>query len=200
MRSLLLILSICLTIAYAEAQEKVRGNYEALQGIPKKNSLEKVVFEEFLNFGCPHCNHFLLLSQEMREKYKDRVEFIDIPIAFQGQADAPLRLYYTAQSLGKAEEAKQAIFDAKFKHGVDVFDPGIINYLARSLGIGDEYRRDAQNTEITKLIRDGEEKSNRYGIRSTPTIVLAGTLKMKIGRSMESFVEMLPQTLDDLLK
>ncbi len=200
MRNLLLILSIFLTLSYAEAQEKVRGNYDALKGIPKKNSLEKVVFEEFLNFGCPHCNNFNSLSQEMREKYKDQVEFIDVPILFQGQADAPLRLYYIAQSLGKADEVKQAIFDAKFKHGVDVFDPGIINYLARSLGIGDEYRRDAQNQEITKLIRDGEQKANGYGVRSTPTIVLAGTLKMKIGGSMESFVENLPETLDDLLK
>ncbi|MBF0278298.1 MAG: DsbA family protein [SAR324 cluster bacterium] len=200
MRTLLLILSLFFTISYAEAQESIRGNFDALNGVPKMHSMEKFVFEEFLNFGCPHCNNFRMLSQEMKEKYKNRVEFIDVPILFRGQADAPLRLFYVAKSLGKAESVKNAIFEAQFKHGVDVFDPGIINYLARSLGMGKEYSRDAQSAEITQKIKDSEQKATRYGIQATPTIVLAETLRMKIGGSMEEFVENLPQTFDDLLK
>lgn len=187
-------------VAFLGAQEKIRGNYEVLNGSPQKHSLETVVFEEFINFACPHCNNFRLLSEELREKYKDRVEFVDIPITFRGQSEAPLRLYYAGQSLGKGEEVKKAIFEAKFVHGVDVFDPGIINYLARSLGMGEAYQQAQNDPQITEMIAQGKEKTARYGVEGTPTIVLANTLKMKIGGSMEDFTQQLPETLDDLLK
>lgn len=199
-RKWFLVFLLGFTATFVVAQERIRGNYEALNGIPKKHSLEQVVFEEFLNFGCPHCNNFRLLSQELREKYKGRVEFIDLPIVFRGQEEAPLRLYYAGKSLGRGEEVKAAIFEAKFVHGVDVFDPGIINYLARSLGLGATYKEAQNDPQITQAIREGEAKSVRYNVQGTPTIVLAQTLKMKIGGSLEAFTQNLPQTLDDLLK
>ncbi len=200
MRILLLVVSFFLILPSTMANEQIRGNYEVLNNQPKQHSFKKVIFEEFMNFGCPHCNNFRLLSAEMKQKYKDRVDFVDIPILFRGQNEAPLRLYYVAKSLGKAEEVKQAIFEARFKHNVDVFDPGIINYLARSLGIGEEYKQQAQKPEITKAIDAGHQKADLYNVTATPTIVIAGTLKMKIGDSMENFASSLPQTLDDLLQ
>ncbi|MBL4737375.1 MAG: disulfide bond formation protein DsbA, partial [SAR324 cluster bacterium] len=36
----------------------------------------------------------------------DKVEFIDIPIVFRGQDDSPLRLYYVARKIGKADLIK----------------------------------------------------------------------------------------------
>lgn len=201
MRQLLAFLfCFALTLPTISAQEKIRGDYNVLGDLPKKNSLEKVIFEGFINFGCLDCNNFRLLSKGMKEKYKDRVDFRYIPILFRGQADAPLRLYYVAKSLGKGEEVNDALYEARFVNGVNVFDPGIVNYLARSLGIGAEYKRDAQKPEITQLIQKGEVKSALYGVSGTPTIVLAGVLKMKNESSMENFVEVLPDTLDDLLK
>ncbi|MBF0286273.1 MAG: DsbA family protein [SAR324 cluster bacterium] len=200
MKTLLLIVSFFLILPSAMANEKIRGNYDVLNNLPKKHSLKKVIFEEFMNFGCPHCNNFRNLSTEMKDKYKGRVDFVDIPILFRGQDDAPLRLYYVAKSLGKAEEIKNAIFEARFKNNVNVFDSGIINYLARSLGIGEEYTKQAQNPEITKAIDAGNQKADLYGVTATPTIVIAGALKMKIGNSMEDFANHLPETLDDLLQ
>ncbi len=200
LRIFLLAVAFSLMVSYAGAQGKIRGTYEVLGKLPPKNSLDKVVFEEFINFACPHCNNFRLLSREMKERYKDLVEFVDVPILFQGQDDAPLRLYYVAKSLGRAEEVRNAIFEARFKYGVNVFDPGVINYLARSLGLGDAYKHGAQKAEITQAIVEGEQKSRLYNITATPTIVLARTLKLRVGKSMEFFVESLPDTLDDLLK
>ncbi len=198
-RIFLVAVVLSMVASYAEAQGKIRGTYEVLGKLPLKNSLNKVVFEEFINFGCPHCNRFRLLSKEMKEKYKDRVEFVDVPILFRGQDDAPLRLYYVAKSLGRAEQVRDAIFEARFQYGVDVFDAGIINYLARSLGMGEVYKQKANSGEISQAIAEGEQKSAFYNIMATPTIVIAGTLKLRVGTNMESFVESLPDTLDDLL-
>lgn len=200
MRILTLIFSLFLFAPFLMAQDAIRGQYQPVGPVPQKHSLDKVVFEEFLNFGCPHCNNFRNQTKEFKEKYKGTVEFVDVPILFRGQGDAPLRLYYVAKKLGRADEVKHAIFDAKFKHNVDVFDPGIVNYLARSLGMGSEFRDQAQGADITAEIENGERMAKIYGVNATPTIILANSLKMNIGRSMEEFVENLPNTIDDLVK
>ncbi len=200
MRVLIAILALLVASPWAMAQEKVRGDYEALKGMPEKHSVDKVRFEEFINFGCPHCNNFYSLSRDMRESYKGRVDFIDIPILFRGQDDAPLRLYYVAKSIGKENMVKHALFETRFKHNVNVFDPGVVNYLARTLDLGDVYRKQKDSPEVERALQEGQMLASRYRVNATPTIVLEGTLKMNIGSSMENFAEKLPETLDDLLK
>ena len=117
------------------AKESIRGNYSLVGEIPKKNSIDKVIYEEFINFGCTHCNKLHNASKNFRKKYSDKIEFIDIPILFRGQNDSPLRLYFIAKKIGKGDLVKDELFKASFQHGVNVFDPGIVNFLARSLGI-----------------------------------------------------------------
>ncbi|MGK5092380.1 thioredoxin domain-containing protein [Deltaproteobacteria bacterium TL4] len=201
MKHLILFISLLLlntSLIFAEA--KIRGDYEVVGAPVTLHSLDKVVFEEFMNFGCPHCNHFRLKSKELREKYAKRVEFIDVPVLFRGQVDDVARFFYVAQSIGKGDLVKDELFNAKFKYNVDNFDPGIVNYLARSLGLWEVYQKEKQQSWVTDKIKETEAKAERYGIQSTPTVVLAHSLKMGPKNSMEGFIEMLPQTLDDLLK
>ena len=140
------------------------------------------------------------MSRDLKEQYKGRLILIDIPVLFRGQSDAPLRLYYVAKSLGKEEEAKDTIFDAKYIEELDVFDPDVIKDIAISMGIGTTYEQKAQSKEIDQAIEAGEQKYANYAITAVPTIVLAETLKMMPTGSMEAFVGSLPETLDDLLK
>ena len=184
------------------AAESIRGHFDVVGKVPKSNSLDKVVFEEFMNFGCPHCNNLREASLNFRKQQKDRVEFIDIPIVFRGQNDAPLRFYYVARKLGQGELIKEELFKARFTHGVDVFDKGIVNYLARSLGLSEAYQKEKNAPWVNQLITEGELKAQQYGLTGTPTVVLQYGLKMNIGRydGMDKFAEKLPETIDDLLK
>lgn len=180
------------------AGSEIRGDYTVLTKIPKKHSLNKVVLEEFMNFSCPHCFNFHQLSEEMKNKTR-RVEFVTIPLVYKGQNDAPVRLFYVADSLGKGREAKKVIFEAKYFAGVDVFNPGIVNYLARSMGIGKEYQEEAQKSWITEKIKENDRKAEEYGIDGTPTVVLASSLKFVPMYKMEYFVDSLKKAIDDLL-
>ena len=94
----------------------------------------------FINFGCSHCNNLHNASKKFRREFSENIKFVDIPILFRGQNDAPLRLYFIAKKIGKGNLVKDELFKASFQHGVNVFDPGIVNFLARSLGIYKEYR------------------------------------------------------------
>ncbi|SVA84360.1 uncharacterized protein METZ01_LOCUS137214 [marine metagenome] len=184
------------------AAESIRGHYAVVGKVPKPHTLEKVVFEEFLNFGCPHCNNLREASLEFRKQQKDRVEFRDIPIVFRGQDDAPLRLYYVARKIGKGEMIKEELFKARFTHGVDVFDKGIVNYLARSLGLSEAFQKEQNAPWVNQLMAESELKAQQYGLTGTPTVVIQYSLKMDIGRygGMDKFAEKLPETIDDLLK
>jgi protein-disulfide isomerase len=192
-----------LTLAFSlSAKESIRGHFEIVGSVPTAHSVKKVVFEEFMNFGCPHCNRLHKASIKFRKKFADKVEFIDIPIVFRGQNDSPLRLYYVARKIGKGKLIKDEIFKASFSHGVNVFDPGITNYLARSLGINKEFQQEKDQAWVNKLIKEGERKSAIYGVSGTPTVVIQHALKMDIGTygTMSEFVKKMPETIADLLQ
>ena len=184
------------------AKESIRGHFEIVGSVPSAHSVNKVVFEEFMNFGCPHCNKLHKASKDFRNKFADKVEFIDIPIVFRGQDDSPLRLYYVARKIGKGKLIKDELFIASFTHGVNVFDSGITNYLARSLGMNKEFQEEKDQAWVNKLIKEGERKSAIYGVSGTPTVVIQRALKMDIGPygTMSEFVKKVPETIADLIQ
>ena len=199
-RYLIIFLFLILALPVNSA-ERIRGHYAVVGKVPKAHTVEKVVFEEFMNFGCPHCNNLREASIEFRKQQKDRVKFIDIPVVFRGQDDAPLRLYYVARKLGKGDQIKDELFKARFTHGVDVFDKGIVNYLARSLGLSEAFQKEKDAPWVNQLLAEGELKAQQYGLTGTPTVVLQYSLKMDIGRyeGMDKFALKVQETIDDLL-
>jgi thiol:disulfide interchange protein DsbA len=184
------------------AKESIRGHFEIVGPVPSVHSVKKVVFEEFMNFGCPHCNTLHNASKDFRKKFADKVEFIDIPIVFRGQDDSPLRLYYVARKIGKGKLIKDELFKASFTHGVNIFDSGIANYLARSLGMNKEFQQEKDKAWVNNLIKEGERKSAIYGVSGTPTVVIQRALKMEIGPygTMSEFIKKVPETIADLIQ
>ena len=198
---MLLVLGIFLSFSIS-ANEKIRGHYKLVGNKPESKRIKKVVYEEFINFGCSHCNKLHKASKDFRKKFANQIEFVDIPIVFKGQDDSPLRLYYVARKIGKGDLIKDELFKASFIHGVNVFDPGITNYLAQSMGIRKEFREEKDQQWVNQLIRNGERKSLIYGVRGTPTVIIQQSLKMDIGKygSMEEFLKMVPETIEDLMQ
>ena len=202
MQKVLLII-FGLTLAFSvSSKESIRGHFEIVGQVPTVHSVKKVVFEEFMNFGCPHCNSLHKASKDFRKKFADKVDFIDIPLVFRGQDDSPLRLYYVARKIGKGKLIKDELFKTSFTHGVNVFDSGITNYLARSLGMNKEFQMEKDQAWVNKLIKEGQRKSAIYGVSGTPTVVIQHALKMDIGAygTMNGFVKKVPETIADLIQ
>ena len=184
------------------SNDSIRGKYIVVGEMPEKNSISKVVYEEFINFGCTHCNNLHKASKKFRTKFINKVEFVDIPILFRGQNDSPLRLYYVAKKIGKGDLVKDELFKASFEHGVNVFDPGIVNFLARSMGINKEFYKEKDQAWVNNIIKEGIRKSSIYGITGTPSVVLQHSLKMDIRQygTMSDFVKKVPETIEDLIQ
>ena len=67
LKLMLLILGLILSFSLS-ANEKIRGHYKLVGNKPDSNSIKKVVFEEFMNFGCSHCNKLHKASKDFRKK------------------------------------------------------------------------------------------------------------------------------------
>ena len=197
---MLMILALILSFSLS-GNEKIRGHYKLVGNKPHSKGIKKIVFEEFINFGCSHCNKLHEASKEFRKKFSNKIEFVDIPIVFKGQDDSPLRLFYVARKIGRGDLIKDALFKAGFAHGVNVFDPGITNYLAHSLGIGKKFQEEKDKQWVNQIIRDAEKKSLMYGVSGTPTVIIHKSLKMDISKygTMDDFVKKIPETIEDLM-
>ena len=81
MHKVVLIIFGLVLAGSVSAKESIQGHYDVVGNVPAAHSLKKVVYEEFMNFGCPHCNNLHKASRNFRKIFADKVEFIDIPIS-----------------------------------------------------------------------------------------------------------------------
>lgn len=183
-----LLAALCLSFAAPSLFAQVEGRYQKIGTIPKKHSVAVVQYDEYLNFTCPHCNNFRKAALPLKKKYGKRLKITYIPILFARQADYPLRLFFIAQSVGRTEEIKNIIFDAAFDSGVNIYDPAIVSYIARSSGLADKYKKEAQAAWVTKKVDQAQSRAAVVGVRSTPTVVLQEALLLVPNAGMQAFV------------
>jgi predicted DsbA family dithiol-disulfide isomerase len=175
------------------------GSYQRIAALPKKHSVKVVQFDEFLNFTCPHCNNFREAAKPLKKKYGKRLKVTYIPVLFRGQPDSPLRLFYIGEAAGRTEEIKNLIFDAAFVHGVNIYDPTVVSYLARSSGLGERYQKEGGAEWVTQKVLHAQRRAEVDGIRATPTVVLQRALLVEPAGGMQAYVGNLERLIEQLL-
>lgn len=182
------------------ATAQVDGRYEAISEVPGKNSRDVVRVEEFLNFTCPHCNNFRDAAKPLHDKYGQRLEWEYIPVLFRGQSDYALRLFFIAQREGRGAEVKDMIFDATFRYSVNINDPAVISYLARSAGMAEAYKGQRDAEWVTRKVQRAQQRAQEAGVRATPTVVVEGALRTTPQSGMDTFVNNLDRIIGQLLR
>src|SRR6185436_16273078 len=79
----------------------------------------KVEVMEVFSYGCPACNHFRPLMQKLKKELPPNAQMVYLPASWNAAEAWPLfqRAYLTAQSLGVADKAHEAMFDAIWTTG-----------------------------------------------------------------------------------
>lgn len=183
----------------APARAQLEGSYDTIGPLPKPHSLKVVQFDEYLNFTCPHCNNFRTAAKPLKKKFGKRLQVTYIPVLFRNQSDGALRLFFIAEAAGRAEEVKNLIFDATFSSGVNINDPSVVSYLARSSGLGEQFRKDVNSEWVTQKVIDAQQRASEAGIHATPTIVLEQALRITPSSGMQSFVGNLERLIEQML-
>ena len=123
-RKLLAIVAIAFAgiaaTASAQAPSWVAGKHYTVIPTQRTNvPAGKVEVMEVFSYGCPACNTFLPIMKKLKAALPANAQLVYLPASWNKAENWPLfqRAYLTAQSLGVAEKAHEAMFQAIWSTG-----------------------------------------------------------------------------------
>jgi thiol:disulfide interchange protein DsbA len=155
----------------------------------------KVEVMEVFSYGCPACNSFRPTMKRLKASLPPNAQMVYLPASWNAAEAWPMfqRAYFTAASLGVAEKAHDAMFDAIWNTGeLGISDPQTRRLKTRLPTIEDAarfYQRvtgvkaaDFVNTSksfgVDLKMRQADGQITAMQVPSTPTLVVNGKYRI----------------------
>jgi thiol:disulfide interchange protein DsbA len=202
-------LALVLASSAQAAQTWVEGTHYARLTPVQRTTVPagKVEVLEVFSYGCPGCNQFQPVIEQLRKGLPSNAQMAFLHASFRTDENWPMfqRAFYAAQSLGIADRTHQAIYDAVWKTGelsvVDRANGRLKRQLPTLQDAAKCYERLAGVEQATFLaaansfgvdvkMRAADAQINAMQVPSTPCIVVNGKYRVNMD-SMHS--------VDDLL-
>lgn len=183
--------------AQAQTSQWVAGkHYTVLPQAQRTNVAPgKVEVMEVFSYGCPACNHFRPVMQKLKASLPANAQLVYLPASWNAAENWPTfqRAYLTAQSLGVAEKAHDAMFDAIWTTGeLGVEDPQTQRLKTRLPSMDDIarlYQRVAgvkaadfvaasKSFGVDLKVRQADTQISAMQVPSTPTLVVNGKYRI----------------------
>jgi thiol:disulfide interchange protein DsbA len=195
--------------AFVEDPKWVEGkNYFRIEPAqPKVSNTDKVEVTEVFSYACPSCNNFHPLVGKLAASLPSYAQMSYLPVSFIPQENFPMfqRAYLTAQALGVAEKANDAMYDAVWKskelsseradgQGLKpMSDLPKIEDAAKvyaKFGVDPkEFVAVANSFSINTQVKRADQLVKAYGVEGTPTIVVDGKYRFD-GPSAGGYAQM----------
>jgi protein dithiol oxidoreductase (disulfide-forming) len=145
-----------------------------------------VVVEEYFNYICPACNAFEPLFVAWAAKLPDNVKVVHVPASFRADFVPYAKAYYVAQSMGVAEKAHAAVYQAIHRaktlpaEGQRPDEGKIAAFYAADYGVDEQQFLAAMSSMSVNLkVKRAADHMTRIRVPSTPTIVVNGRYLVK---------------------
>ena len=155
----------------------------------------KVEVMEVFSYGCPACNHFRPAMKKLKAALPANAQLAYLPASWNAAENWPTfqRAYLTAQSLGVADKAHEAMFEAIWTTGelgiLDKNSQRIKSRLPSIDDIGRFYQRVAgvkatdfvsasKSFSVDLKMRQADTQILAMQVPSTPTLVVAGKYRI----------------------
>jgi protein dithiol oxidoreductase (disulfide-forming) len=155
----------------------------------------KVEVMEVFSYGCPACNTFRPVMRKLRTSLPTNAQLVYLPASWHAEENWPLlqRAFFTAQSLGVAEKAHEAVYDAIWTTGeLAVTEPGSNRLKSKLPSIEDIaklYQRVAgvkpadfvaasNSFGVNLKMRQADNQITAMQVPSTPTLVVNGKYRL----------------------
>lgn len=150
----------------------------------------KIEVVEVFNFVCPACAMFQPLVVQWKKNLPADVRFTYVPAAFGGNWDQFVRAYYAAETMGLADKAHEAMYDAihldevlKGERGKDS-DEDIAKFYAKFGADPKAFAAAMRSFAVTGKFNRASQYIRTQGVNSTPTLIVNGKY-MALGRNFE---------------
>lgn len=157
----------------------------------------KVEVTEVFSYGCIVCNRFAPYMRKLKTSLPANVVVNYLPAGFNPPEDWPMfqRAYLTAEILGVADRAHEAMFDAVWKTGeLAILDPSgrsikkqlptiedAARFCNRVTGVSTaEFIAAAKSMGVETRVGQADSLIVRYRVSSTPTMIVNGKYRLDI--------------------
>jgi len=163
------------------------------QAQPTHVAAGKVEVMEVFSYGCPACNSFQPTMKKLKAALPANAQLVYLPASWHEEENWPTlqRAYITAQLLGVADKAHEAMFDAVWKTGeLGVVDASgknlkdksalptiedIARFYERVTGVkASAFVATANSFGVNLKMRQADSQIMAMQVPSTPTLVVAG--------------------------
>lgn len=139
----------------------------------------KVTVFEFSDFTCGYCKRFHSVSKEIREKYKEKVEwiFVDYPLEEPPFESSPAHLLSVCiHTNPKLKNQFWKFYDSAFAAN-RIYDPHEVEKLAKELGISQVewekcFLNENQREFAIRQIKANQMEGSQLGLKGTPSFLI----------------------------
>ncbi len=176
------------------------GKHYFLIAPPQPTSVPrgKVEVTEVFSYGCPVCNRFLPVMHKLKSSLPANAVLDYVPASFNAAEDWPMfqRAYITAQILGVADRAHDAMFSAIWKTGeLAIMNPSgnvlknplpsindVARFYHRTTGVSvANFLAAANSMGVSTMMDQADSMVMRYRVDGTPTIIVNGKYRLGWG-------------------
>jgi thiol:disulfide interchange protein DsbA len=196
-------LTTLLTLAFmslataASAANWVAGKHYSIIPQAQRTNVApgKVEVMEVFSYGCPACNSFRPTMKRLKASLPPNAQMVYLPASWNAAEAWPMfqRAYFTAASLGVAEKAHDAMFDAIWSTGeLGISDPQTRRLKTRLPTIEDaarfyqrvtgvkatEFVNTSKSFGVDLKMRQADGQITAMQVPSTPTLVVNGKYRI----------------------
>jgi len=185
--------------AHAQTAPWVAGKHYSVLPQAQRTTVAKGKVEvmEVFSYGCPACNHFRPMMKKLKTSLPPNAQMVYLPASWNAAEAWPLfqRAYLTAQSLGVADKAHEAMFDAIWTTGeLGVTDkntnrlkspadlPKIedaARFYQRVTGVkAADFVAASKSFGVDLKVRQADRQITEMQVPSTPTLVVNGKYRL----------------------
>jgi protein dithiol oxidoreductase (disulfide-forming) len=192
------VLSLVASSFAAAADPWVEGKHYFLVTPPQATKVPagKVEVLEVFSYGCPACNQVLGFVKKLKSALPANAQIAYLPAAFNPSENWPMfqRAFITAEALGIAERAHEAVFDAVWKPGGElaITDPNTrklkrqmptiedaAKFYAARTGVKPEtFVATSRSFSVEGKIKSAEKQIVASHVDRTPTFIVAGKYRL----------------------
>src|SRR5688572_25633130 len=199
-RSLSALLSVVTLMALgsaAQAANWVAGkHYSVIPQAQRTNVAPgKVEVMEVFSYGCPACNTFRPTMKKLQASLPANAQLVYLPASWNAAEAWPMfqRAYLTAQSLGVADKAHDAMYEAIWSTGeLAVLDPktnrlvsklptieNVARFYQRVAGVkAADFVTASKSFGVDLKARQADSQIIAMQVTGTPTLVIAGKYRL----------------------
>lgn len=175
------LLSVCFAALSVAADNYQEGTHYSRIGGYARVTGENIQVEEIFSYTCGACFAFEGKVNDYKAELADDVEFVHTHIIWDKTTENLARAMYTAKALNVMETIHPALFQAIHVERKPVRTQEEIYQVFADAGVDideETFIRTLNSFSINTKVKAAKRKMSRYGVDSTPQIVVNGQYRI----------------------